>query len=106
MGSAIANPHPLDLVKTRFQASKPGERVPHSSTYGILTKTSGSDAEQGETSATERTRSVLTYYTDFANPLKSVYSWNRSFSSSRDAFLAQNLAVYFGPGSEIEYITR
>ncbi len=70
-----------------------------------LTKTLSSETETNKASASEITRSVLTFYTDFANPLKSVYSWNRSFSSSRDAFLAQNLAVYFGPGSEVEYIT-
>ncbi len=52
----------------------------------------------------ERTRSVFTYYTEFANPVKSSYSWNRSFASSREAFLAGDLALYFGPGSEIEYM--
>lgn len=70
-----------------------------------LTKTQSSDSAENQSTASERTRSVLDYYTDFANPLKPVYTWNRSFSSSRDAFLAQNLAVYFGPGSEVEYIT-
>lgn len=70
-----------------------------------LTKTQSTNVTGEESSASERTRSVLSFYTDFANPLKSVYTWNRSFSSSREAFLAQNLAVYFGPGSEVEYIT-
>jgi ABC-type glycerol-3-phosphate transport system substrate-binding protein len=69
-----------------------------------LTKSDQADIRAGQPSASETTRSVLTYYTDFANPLSSVYTWNRSFSSSRDAFLSQNLAVYFAPGSEVEYI--
>lgn len=69
-----------------------------------ITKSQQSELEAGAISASEKTRSVLSYYTEFANPLKSTYSWNRSFSSSRDAFLAQNLAVYFGPGSEVEYM--
>ncbi|MCI0566387.1 hypothetical protein L0Y46_04305, partial [bacterium] len=39
--------------------------------------------------------------TDFSDPLKTVYSWNRSLKESRDAFLAQDLAVYFGFASEL-----
>ncbi len=52
----------------------------------------------------ERTRSVLTYYTEFANPVKASYTWNKSLPTSRDTFLAGDLALYFGPGSELEYI--
>ena len=44
---------------------------------------------------------VLKFYTDFADPLKSVYSWNKSFPNSADAFSAENLAFYFGFGSEL-----
>lgn len=52
----------------------------------------------------EMSRSVLAFYTEFANPLKPSYSWNRSFTSSREAFLAGDLAIYFAPGSEGEYL--
>jgi ABC-type glycerol-3-phosphate transport system substrate-binding protein len=69
-----------------------------------LTKTDPADARAGEVSASETTSSVLRYYTNFANPLAPTYTWNRSFSSSREAFLSQNLAVYFAPGGEVEYI--
>ncbi len=69
-----------------------------------LTKTDRADVTQGQATASEKTGSVLRYYTDFANPLAATYTWNRSFSSSREAFLSQNLAVYFAPGSEVEYI--
>ncbi|MFA5830663.1 MAG: extracellular solute-binding protein [Candidatus Paceibacterota bacterium] len=41
------------------------------------------------------------FYTDFADPLNSVYSWNRSLAESKDAFLAGDLAVYFGFASEL-----
>lgn len=44
---------------------------------------------------------ALQFYTDFTDPLKNVYSWNRSFSSSSDAFSALDLAFYFGYASEI-----
>ncbi len=69
-----------------------------------LTRSTAADNAAGIASAAERTSSVLNFYTDFANPLKPNYSWNRSFSSSRDAFLSQNLAIYFAPGSEVQYI--
>lgn len=44
--------------------------------------------------------SVLDFYTEFANPLKPVYSWNRSLPSAREMFLSSRLGVYFGFGSE------
>ncbi len=44
--------------------------------------------------------SAMTFYTDYANPQKTVYSWNISLPSSKQSFLAENLAVYFGFASE------
>lgn len=97
--------HAKDILFTLF--SQAGVNMSYFDT-GIVKYTSGltktqTSSETGQ-SASEKSRSVLTFYTDFANPMKPVYSWNRSFSSSRDAFLAQNLAIYFGPGSEVEYM--
>ncbi len=57
-----------------------------------------------EQSASTLSRQALIFYTEFANPTKSSYTWNKSFSSSREAFLAGDLAIYFGPGSEVEYL--
>ena len=45
--------------------------------------------------------SALRFYTDFADPVKNVYSWNRSQTDSRSAFLAGTLAVYMGKASEV-----
>ncbi|HEX8994128.1 MAG TPA: extracellular solute-binding protein [Candidatus Paceibacterota bacterium] len=45
---------------------------------------------------------ALRFYTDFANPSKSVYSWNRAQPDSRDAFTAGELAMYFGFASEYQ----
>ncbi|KKP87895.1 hypothetical protein A2456_01680 [Candidatus Nomurabacteria bacterium RIFOXYC2_FULL_36_19] len=45
--------------------------------------------------------SILRFYTDFADPNKEVYSWNKSFPNSSDAFSAENLALYFGFASEL-----
>jgi ABC-type glycerol-3-phosphate transport system substrate-binding protein len=37
---------------------------------------------------------AIRFYVDFANPLKSSYSWNRSLQNSQDAFLANDVAMY------------
>ncbi|HVU06369.1 MAG TPA: extracellular solute-binding protein [Candidatus Paceibacterota bacterium] len=44
---------------------------------------------------------ALSYYTEFSNPLKSSYSWNRSLANDRTSFIAGTLAVYFGSASEL-----
>ncbi len=45
---------------------------------------------------------ALQFYTDFADPGKSVYSWNKSFPNSHDYFSTNNLAFYFGYASELK----
>jgi ABC-type glycerol-3-phosphate transport system substrate-binding protein len=42
----------------------------------------------------------LQFFTDYSNPKNSVYSWNISLPSSKESFLAETLATYFGFGSE------
>lgn len=44
---------------------------------------------------------AVDFYTQFSNPVKPVYSWNRSLDSSEKSFLAGDLAVYFGFASEL-----
>lgn len=50
--------------------------------------------------------SAVRFITDFADPVKPMYSWNRSQKNSRDAFLAGTLALYFGPASELTLLRR
>ena len=45
---------------------------------------------------------TLSFYTNFANPGSSAYSWNKSFSNSDDVFSAGSLAFYFGFASELQ----
>lgn len=45
---------------------------------------------------------TLDFYTNFADPLNELYSWNRSLPESRDMFSSENLAIYFGYASELE----
>ncbi|TSC58841.1 MAG: sn-glycerol 3-phosphate transport system substrate-binding protein [Parcubacteria group bacterium Greene0416_79] len=49
---------------------------------------------------------AVDFYTEFSNPSKVVYSWNRGQPSSRQAFLASRLAIYFGFGSELPELRR
>lgn len=48
--------------------------------------------------------SAVSFYTQFADPAKTVYSWNRSFSNSRQAFISGDVAFYIGFASELSYI--
>lgn len=50
--------------------------------------------------------SILEFYTNFADPLHPLYSWNRSFPNSVDSFSAENTAIYFGYASEIQSIVN
>ncbi|TSC67502.1 MAG: Uncharacterized protein CEO19_184 [Parcubacteria group bacterium Gr01-1014_73] len=59
----------------------------------------GRAASGGANSANGST--ALNFYTQFSNPLGLTYSWNKSLPSSRDAFLAGDLAIYFGFASEL-----
>ncbi|MCX6753073.1 MAG: extracellular solute-binding protein [Candidatus Nomurabacteria bacterium] len=49
--------------------------------------------------------SILSFYTQFTDPLNQFYSWNRSLQNSRDAFSSQALDFYFGYASELPYLT-
>jgi ABC-type glycerol-3-phosphate transport system substrate-binding protein len=44
---------------------------------------------------------AVAFFTDFANPRSSVYSWNRSLPISKSWFLSGSLATYFGFSSEL-----
>ncbi len=44
---------------------------------------------------------ALNFYTEFSNPSKTSYSWNRSLPSSIDYFISGDLSIYFGFASEI-----
>ncbi len=75
-----------------------------------------------ETGATGATRSVLaddadttfgttpaesavSFYAQFADPAKNLYSWNRSMPESRSMFVRGDLALYPGFASELPYLT-
>jgi ABC-type glycerol-3-phosphate transport system substrate-binding protein len=50
--------------------------------------------------------SILKFYTDFADPANSLYSWNKSFPDSSDAFSKEDLAFYFGYAGELQTLVN
>ena len=63
-----------------------------------LGNTSQSSGGSGNSSA----EGALNFYTEFANPSLTLYSWNQSLPSSRTAFLSGDLAFYPGFASEAQ----
>ncbi len=49
---------------------------------------------------------ALRFYTEFSNPVKSVYSWNRALPDSRQSFIAGDLAIYIGFASELPELQK
>lgn len=43
---------------------------------------------------------ALNFYAQFSNPTKDVYSWNKAMPNSEEAFIAGDLAFYFGFADE------
>lgn len=61
-------------------------------------------APQGFSTNAAPAQTALRFYTEFANPVKTVYSWNRSLPDSLDAFAQGDLAMYIGRASELATI--
>lgn len=70
-----------------------GNPIVASGSSGLESRLSGS----GDSAAR-----VLSFYSEFANPVKPSYSWNRSLPSAQSFFLSGNLGVYFGFASELK----
>jgi multiple sugar transport system substrate-binding protein len=88
--------HAKSILLTLFRQL--GNTVVERDSKGAFVSTLFSGGEPGAASAAD---SAVRFYTDFSDPAKPVYSWNRSQPSSRSAFLAGKLAVYFGTVSEL-----
>ncbi|MSU73898.1 extracellular solute-binding protein [Candidatus Kaiserbacteria bacterium] len=56
--------------------------------------------------STQSTASAARFFTEFADPSKNQYSWNRSLPESQKAFAAGDVALYVGYASEAPFITR
>ena len=80
------------LVNLAMQAGSP------------VTRWSGGDAQIAWSGSfgkpTPPAEATVNFFTEFGNPSKSSYSWNRSLPNSTNYFLGGDLALYFGFASE------
>lgn len=60
------------------------------------------ELNESATSRSNPLESALTFYTNFASPSNPLYSWNRARPLDREAFLAGDLILYFGMGTEVD----
>jgi len=77
----------------------------YSSTSGATANLEGSNLN-GSSSGAPPGNSVLSFYTQFADPSKISYTWNSSLPDSQQAFLSGNLALYIGYASEAKYFKK
>ena len=80
-----------------------GDNIVARDSNGVAQVVFGATPENATTNPAE---SALRFYTEFANPTKTSYSWNRSLPSAQDAFVAGNVAMYFGFASEYNDIAQ
>jgi len=79
-----------------LQAGSPIVKIDKDKPVSALSDNSGFNIPPSE--------AALRFYTEFSNPSKKSYSWNRSLPLSRQYFLSGDLAVYFGFASELNDI--
>jgi len=49
---------------------------------------------------------AVNFFTQFSNPVKTTYTWNRALPQSETAFLSGSLALYFGFSGELSGLRR
>lgn len=95
MGAWSNIAHAKEILSTLFMQA--GEPVTARNATGALVAVFG---QTSQSSGNNPAESALRFYTEFGNPSKTTYSWNRSLPRSDDAFLSGKLGVYFGFASE------
>lgn len=86
--------HAKEILSTLFMQA--GEFVTKKNTQGAIVPVFGQSGTGGNSPA----ESALRFYTEFSNPGRSNYSWNRALPRSDQAFVGGQLGVYFGFASE------
>lgn len=89
----ITNAHAI-LSLLFFQA---GQQISTQTAQGVRASLASGG---GETFGVSSGESALNFYTEFANPTKTTYTWNRSLPSSRQMFATGDLVFYLGFASE------
>jgi ABC-type glycerol-3-phosphate transport system substrate-binding protein len=74
-----------------------GSTISESSATGVRSTLTKNTSAGGGVSPGQ---SAITFYTQFADPAKVVYTWNRSLPQARDSFVAGDTTFYIGYASE------
>ena len=82
-----------------FQSGSPITTLSNGTVRSALTQSSNTS-----TTGTTPAESALNFYTQFADPAKTVYSWNGSLPEARQVFIAGDLALYVGFASEAPFL--
>lgn len=90
------------ILSTLFMQA--GDAIVVRNQEGALRSVFGTFPDGG--SSNHPASSALRFYTEFANPSKSTYSWNRALPPDDEAFSAGVTAVYFGFASEYPDLLR
>lgn len=93
MGQFSNITHSKDIISALFMQAGNPIVSEQAGVFGSVLSDTISDYSLGDT---------LKFYTNFADPLQSVYSWNKSLPASRDSFSAEKLVFYFGYASELK----
>lgn len=83
------------LATLMFQV---GNRIVERSPGGAYEVTLGDVPKPGSPRPAEE---IFRFYTQFADAAKPAYSWSRSLPASKERFLSEKLAFYFGYASEL-----
>jgi multiple sugar transport system substrate-binding protein len=93
MGEYVNIPHAAEIMSALFLQS--GNPITTRVGSKIVATFGQSQANQPGAEA------ALRFYTQFADPVKSTYTWNRSLPTAEQQFLAGKLAMYPGFASEL-----
>jgi ABC-type glycerol-3-phosphate transport system substrate-binding protein len=90
--------HAKDILSLLlFQAGDPIVAAQGSKFLSVLNQNPGG-------ASVSPAQAVVDFFTQFADPSKTTYSWNKSFNSGLNQFINGELAVYFGYASELPVI--
>jgi ABC-type glycerol-3-phosphate transport system substrate-binding protein len=84
-----------DVLSLLFLQS--GTTITTSQTSGVVSTLANTGTNTDGTTPAE---AALSFYTQFSDPTRTVYSWNSSMDDARNVFVSGNLAFYVGFASE------
>lgn len=82
-----------------FQAGSPITALSNGAVRAAITQSANAD-----TVGVSPAESAVSFYAQFADPAKTVYSWNGSLNSAQQAFIAGDVALYLGYASEQPFL--